>query len=164
MQRKSGTCSQERQRLHGRDRRVRSRPFSARSTGEPKSSKASRGPLIAPLFCSLETSKIAIIKVAVFQLLAVQTAAHDYPALKVSPAVASSAAMIIGPRKNSPHAVLFVRSRRQLTAELIMLARSKMQAIAPIAVSGRTVPSLRRHRARLVVNASSAKHAGYDLS
>jgi hypothetical protein len=113
----------------------------------------------------LKTSKIAIIKVAVFQLLAVQTAVHDYPALKVSPAVASSAAMIIGPRKNSPHAVLFVRSRRQLTAELIMLARSKMQTIAPIAVSGRTVPSLRRrHRARLVVNASSAKHAGYDLS
>ena len=99
-----------------------------------------------------------------FQLFIAETAVDAYTALRVSSAFAFSAAMIIGPRENSPRAVLFVRSRRQLTAELIMLARSKMQAIAPIAVSGRTVPSLRRHRARLVVNASSAKRAGHDLS
>ena len=64
------------------------------------------------LFCGVEIKNSAFLKAMTFQSFTGETAVDDYTALKVSPAFAFSAAMIIGPRENSPRAVLLVRSRK----------------------------------------------------
>jgi hypothetical protein len=89
-------------------RPMRRKLFSTR----PESGKASRGLWVAPFFAAWRSKNIAFLKAMTFQLFTAETAVDDYTALKVSPALAFSAAMIIGPRENSPRAVLFVRSRR----------------------------------------------------